>query len=474
MRLSLRSGTLRGQLVRREDWSARETTMSDQTDDLRPPWSRSDRRIPRTVLRPLQEFLQTSASSALLLAGALVLALVWANLDHASYEAFWHTEAVVRIGATEIGHDLRFWVNDGLMTIFFLVVGIEIKRELTTGELRRPKAAALPAIAAVGGMLLPAVLFLIIAGGGPAERGWGIPMATDIAFALGALALAATQAPTSLRPILLTLAIVDDIGAILVIAIFYTEGGSMAALAAAGGLVLLVIAAQRVQIRATMVYIVLGAGLWYACYRAGVHPTIAGVILGVLTPSEPFQRPSAVSAEARRTAEETLDDPEPPDADAFTWLRLARLSKEAVSPLARVEHTLLPWSAFVIVPMFALSNAGVPISAAALAGAFTGTLGLAIVVGLVVGKPVGITLFARLAAASRVGDLPADLSWRHVLGMGATAGIGFTVALFIAELAFAEQPDLLEEAKVAILVGSVAAAVIGQLVLRSTRTSRGR
>ncbi|MEX0985563.1 MAG: Na+/H+ antiporter NhaA [Actinomycetota bacterium] len=442
--------------------------MSDQHDAVRPPWSRSDRAIPRAVLRPLQEFLKTSASSASLLFGALVIALVWANVG-GSYTSFWHTEASVHIGGVTIGHDLRFWVNDGLMTLFFLVVGIEIKRELTTGELRSPRAAALPAIAAIGGMVVPAAIFLVLAGGGEAQRGWGIPMATDIALALGALALAARNAPTSLRPILLTLAIVDDIGAILVIAIFYSQGGSAVALLAALVLLGVIVACQRVHIRATIAYGALGVGVWYCLYRAGVHPTIAGVVLGLMTPSEPFQRPAAVSEEARRTAEETLDDPYPPDADASSWLRLAWLSREAVSPLARVEHALLPWSAFVIVPVFALANAGVRLSVDALQGALTTGLGLGIIIGLVIGKPLGIALAGRLSAAVGAGQLPSDVAWRDIVGMGATAGIGFTVALFVAELAFPDAPELLDEAKVAILVGSAVAGIAGQLVLRSRR-----
>jgi NhaA family Na+:H+ antiporter len=361
-------------------------------------------------------------------------------------------------------------VNDGLMTLFFLVVGIEIKRELTTGELRDRRAAALPAIAAVGGMLVPAVLFLLAVGGGEAQRGWGIPMATDIALALGALALAARHAPASLKPILLTLAIVDDIGAILVIAIFYSEGGSGTALLTAVALLGFIVVLQQVHVRATFVYVAVGAAVWYFTYRAGIHPTIAGVALGLLTPGVPFQRPAAVSEEARRTAEETTDDPEPVDADAGSWLRLAWLSREAVSPLARVEHALLPWSSFVVVPIFALANAGVRLSGAAFGDAVTGRLGLAIVIGLVVGKPLGIWLAGRGAAASGVGRLPEDVGWTDFLGMGATAGIGFTVALFIAELAFPESPELLAEAKVAILLASAIAGVVGYLVLRAGRS----
>lgn len=441
--------------------------MSDP--ELRLPWSRSDRTIPRVIVRPLQEFLSTSTASALVLFGAVIVALVWANVG-TSYETFWRTPLVLRIGESTIGTDVHFWVNDGLMTIFFLLVGIEIKRELTTGELRNARAAALPVIAAVGGMVMPAILFLLLVGGGEAQRGWGIPMATDIALALGALALAARHAAGGLKPLLLTLAIVDDIGAIVVIAIFYSAGGSGTALLAAIGLVVVVVVLQQVHVRATVVYVIVGAGVWYFTQRAGAHPTIAGVALGLLTPSEPFQRPAAVSAEAKRTAEATVDDPRPPDADAHWWLRLAWLSRESVSPLARIEHALLPWSSFVIVPLFALANTGVVLSVGAIGDAFTDRLGLAILVGLVVGKPLGIYLSARAAAATGVGTLPPDVGWGGILGMGATAGIGFTVALFIAELAFPADPAILAKAKVAILVASVAAGAAGHLVLRATRS----
>jgi NhaA family Na+:H+ antiporter len=457
--------------VSREDWSARRMRMAD--DEIRRPWSSSDRTIPRVVVRPLQEFLQTSISSAVLLFAAVVVALVWANVG-GSYERFWHTPAELHMGNTIVGADLRFWVNDGLMTLFFLLVGVEIKREFTTGELRRLRVAALPALAAVGGMVVPALVYVAVTSGdGDAARGWGVPMATDIALALGALALAARHAPASLKPLLLTLAIVDDIGAIVVIAVFYSSGGEPAALLVALGLIGVIALLQAGHVRSLLAYVVVGAGLWYATYEAGVHPTIAGVVLGLLTPSEPFQRPAAVSAEARRTAEETRDDPDPPDADAPAWLELAALSKEAVSPLARVEHALLPWSSFMIVPLFALANAGVQLSGEAIRGALTGGVGVGILLGLVLGKPVGILAASGLATRVRLADRPSTVGWVDLTGMGATAGIGFTVALFIAELAFPSRPELLAEAKVAILLASASALVAGQILLRLGRPPQG-
>jgi Na+:H+ antiporter, NhaA family len=437
------------------------------SEGLRPTWSRSSRRFPRKVVQPLQSFLQTEISSAILLLAAAALALVWANSPwRESYEELWRTVVTIGVGDWNLSQDLRHWVNDGLMSLFFLVVGLEVKREFLTGELRGPRAAALPVVAALGGMVVPALIYAALNAGSDGSSGWGIPTATDIAFALGILTLAARSAPSSLKPFLLTLAIVDDIGAIIVIALFYSEGVSVLPLLIAAILLAFMIALQRFDVRATVVYVALGASVWIAFDRSGVHPAIAGVILGFITPSEPFQRPSAVSEEAVRTAESTIDDPDPPDADAPQWLRLAWLSREAVSPLARVEATLHPWTSYLIVPLFALANAGVELSGEALRGSTTSTVTLGVVLGLVVGKMVGITAASAIAIRTDLGHLPSGSTWRHMVGLGAVAGVGFTVSLFITELAFT-RARLAEEAKVGILVASVIAAVLGFLILRS-------
>ncbi len=439
----------------------------DAFHEVRPPWSRSDRLLPRRVVRPLQEFLQTSTASASLLLVAVVVALVWANSPwKASYGSLFSTEVAFRLGSTvDLEGDLHFWINDGLMALFFLVVGLEIKREVVSGELRRLRVATLPILAAIGGMGAPALLYLAIAGGGETGRGWGIPMATDIAFALGVLALAASYASPRLKPLLLTLAIVDDIGAIIVIAIFYTGGVEPAALIAAFAIVGLIAIANAVHIRFILLYVVLGSALWYATYEAGIHPTIAGVVLGLLTPAAPFQRPAAVSQQARRTADETRDDPEPVDGDAQWWMRLAWLSREAVSPLARTEHALLPWTSFVILPLFALANAGVELSLDRLQAALTAPVSVGVFLGLVLGKPLGVLAGSFLAVRSRLGTLADDVGWGDLSGMGVTAGIGFTVALFIAELAFPPGVHL-DEAKTAIFAGSLVAGVAGYVILR--------
>lgn len=434
--------------------------------ELRRPWSRSDRALPRRVVRPLQEFLATSAASASLLFGAVVVALVWANVAGSSYRAVWTTPLSIRVGDHVLGSDLRFWVNEGLMALFFLLAGVELKRELTIGELQRIRTAILPVVAAVGGMIVPALLYIAIVGGREGASGWAIPMATDIALALGVLAVMGQSAPPGLKPLLLTLAIVDDIGAIVVIALVYRGHGSPGSLLVAAALLLVIIALQRAQVRSPIPYVALGVGVWIATFGSGVQPVVAGVVLGLLTPAQSFQRPAAVSAEARRTADETVDDPHPPDADAEAWLRLAWLSKEAVPPLARVEHTLLPWSSFVILPLFALANAGVSIRPGAVGDALTGAVGLGIVIGLVLGKPIGVIAASAVSVRARLGDLPADVGWIDLSAMGATAGVGFTVSLFMAELAFPEGSDLLARAKVAILIGSLLAGLVAWSILR--------
>jgi len=381
------------------------------------------------LVQPLQEFLRESTSSSWVLVAAVAVALVWVNSPWgASYDRLWSTPLVVHIGGLTIGSDLALWISSGLMTFFFLVVGLEIKREVTIGELRRPKAVALPAIAAVGGMVVPALLYLAIAHG-PAGRGWGVPIATDIALALGALALAARHAPAALKPLLLTLAIVDDIGAIVVIALFYSHGGRPLALVAALLVVAAVIVLEWLHVRATVVFIGLGVLLWVACDQAGIHPTIAGVVMGLLTP-----------VHAR------------PD--------------EEVAPLARTEHLLLPWTSFLIVPLFALSSAGVHLSPATVSAALGGVVAAGVFVGLVIGKPIGVVAASLLARRTGVGEAPAEVGTRALVGLGATAGIGFTVGLFIAELAFPAEPLLLAEAKIGLLTASVVAGALGYAVLR--------
>jgi Na+:H+ antiporter, NhaA family len=437
--------------------------------EVRTPWGRSDRPLARAVLQPLQSFLQTEVSSGVVLLAAALVALLWANSPwHASYEAFWGTTLRLEAGPIVVREDLRGWVNEGLLTLFLFVVGLELKRELTTGELRDARAVALPAVAALGGMLAPAAIYLLLNAGDASIRGWGIPIATDIAFALAILSLGARRAPRGPKAFLLTLAIVDDIGAIVVIATFYAGTLEWAAIAVAGAGLGAIVALQRIQVRFTPLYVALGVAVWAATFHSGVHATIAGVALGLLTPAVPFQRPAAVSREAHRVADQTVDDPEPPDADSPQWLRLASLSREAVSPLARLEALLHPWTSFVIVPLFALANAGVFLEAEALGDAVTSPIVLGIAFGLVVGKVLGITLVAWGATRIGLARLPDGVGWFEVLGVASVAGIGFTVSLFVAGLAFGEG-ERLDAAKLGVLGASLLAGVLGAALLSAGR-----
>jgi Na+:H+ antiporter, NhaA family len=443
--------------------------MASPEEKIRVPWSGSARPVPRLVLQPLQTFLRTEEAGGILLLAAATIALIWANSPwRSSYDALWHTQLTIGLGAWSLAEDLQHWVNDALMALFFLVVGLEIKRELTTGELRQPRAAALPAIAALGGMVVPALLYLAINPSGEPGRGWGIPMATDIAFALGVLAIVGRGLPTALKSFLLALAIVDDIGAILVIAIFYSGSISPGPLLTAAGLLALILVLQRLHVRWTAVYVLVGVSVWLATLQSGIHATIAGVALGLATPAVAFQRPKAVSLEAHRIADDTVDNPVPPDADAHQWLHLAGLTREAVSPLARLEHLLHPWTSYVVIPVFALANAGVSISRSSLGNALTSGITLGVVAGLVVGKTVGVTMFTWLATRTGITRLPEGVGWGQLVGVAALAGIGFTVSLFITSLAFQAQA-IQDAAKVGILIASLLAGLLGALLLARFR-----
>ena len=414
-----------------------------QDPEIEASESRSDRPIPRRLLRPLQEFLETSTASGVFLLGAVVVALVWVNSPWAgSYFSLLATPISVGAGDLEVAGDLHFWINEGLMSLFFLVVGLEVKRELTTGELRRPRAALLPMVAAATGMAVPALLYLVVVGGGADARGWGIPMATDVAFALGVLALAAARTPSGLRPLLLAIAIVDDIGSVIVVAAFSPGAIAVGWLAGSVAVAGLFYGLGKLHIRATLVYITLGIGLWYAMYRAGVHPALAGVVVGLLTPSKPFRRPRAIS-------------------------------HEEVSPLARVEHALLPWTSFVVLPVFVLANVGVPLSATAIAAAAGSAVAWAVLIARVGGKIAGIGGGALVASKLGLADLPPGVGSMHLAGMAAAGGTGFTVSLLIAEAAFGRESPLLAHVKISLLAASVVSAVVALLLLRRAGKASG-
>ena len=434
---------------------------------LRLPWSRSDRAFPRTVVRPLQEFLRSSTASALPLFCAAVVALAWANSPWwRSYERLWATTLTVGVGRWAINEDLRFWVGEGLMTFFFLLAGLEIKRELVTGELRDRRAAIVPVAAAVGGMVVPAVIYLVATSGTPAADGWGMAMPTDLAFALAIVVIAMRSAPPGIRPFLLTLAIADDLLTIVVVAVFYAGSVSWLPLGLALLSVAAMIACERAHVRHLLVYVVLGVLTWLFAYHAGVHPALVGAVLGLLAPALPFQRPADVSAAAHRIADETSDHPDPPDEDAASWLELARLSHEAVSPLARIEHELLPWVNLAALPLFALANAGVRLS-----GGWWSPTTARLVVGLIVarlaGKVVGIVGACWLVARLRLGRIPGPGGLGAPAAAAAAAGAPFTVSLFVASSVFPEGSPLLAAARLGILLSIVVSGVGAFVITRA-------
>jgi NhaA family Na+:H+ antiporter len=414
------------------------------------------------VLRPLVDFLHTEAAGGIVLLAATAVALLWANSPFQdSYTELWHTHLSISLGDHTLDLDLQEWVNDGLMTIFFLVVGLEIKRELVEGELRGPRRAAMPAIAALGGMIVPALIYTAINAGGDGADGWGIPMATDIAMAVGVLSLLSRRVPSTLKLFLLALAIVDDIGAIVVIAIFYSSGIEAAALGVAAVLVVVVALAKWAGIRHHSVYVVLGLALWLAVEESGVHATLVGVVLGLMAPTRPVRQRQLID-------EEALTDLSSAGAARET----AVMARESVSVVEWLEHLLHPWTSFVILPLFALANAGIPLSSEALSAAASSRITLGVVLGLVVGKLVGVSAFTWLAARLGLGVLPAGASWRSIVGVAALAGIGFTVSIFITGLAF-EDAARQNEAKVGILVASTLAAGLGSLILARAPVPRG-
>ena len=410
----------------------------------------------RGVPRRLREFLATEASGGILLLAAAVVALAWANSPwSASYESLWHTDLTVNFGRYALEGDLHHWVNDALMVVFFFVVGLEIKHELVHGKLHDPRTAAMPALAALGGMVLPAALFLLVTAGGDGSRGWGIPMATDIAFAVGVVTLLGPRVPSSLKLFLLTLAIVDDIGAIIVIGAFYSSGLQPEFLGVAAAIVVVIVLLSRSGVVWLVPYLVLGAALWLATYASGVHATIAGVVLGLLTPARRLMAASV----AREWANDLEDEPSAEDMQAMT-----RLARHSVSPAERIAHVLHPWSSFLIVPLFALANAGVPIRGDAFEGAGAAAVTGGVMLGLVVGKTLGITGAAWLGIRLGIARLPEGANWKMMFGIAAIAGIGFTVSLFVAELAYTDG-SLRDAAKLGVLAASTVAAIIGGVAL---------
>jgi NhaA family Na+:H+ antiporter len=419
------------------------------------------------LFAPLREFLDSTVAGGVLLMGAAIVALAWSNSPWAnSYDQLWSTPLTVGFGDAVLSLSLHDWINDGLMAIFFLVVGLEIKRELLVGELASARRAALPVGAAVGGALLPALIFLLIVGpGSPEARGWGVPMATDIAFALGVLALLGKRVPLGLRIFVAALAIADDLLAVLVIALFYTADLSLGAVAAAAVILVLLIGANLLGARRPVIYGLLGVALWFAVLHSGVHATVAGVLLAMTIPAR--QRVSDTDFAAR--ARELVDDFKnasaraPQERYSSLW-DLERLTEHAQAPMLRLEHSLTRLVAFVIVPLFALANAGVVLSID-VAATLAEPVVVGVVAGLIIGKQVGITVASYLIVRTGLGTLPDGVSWRHIYGAAWVCGIGFTMSLFIADLAYGTS-ETLTVAKFGILAASVVAGLVGYLLLR--------
>jgi Na+:H+ antiporter, NhaA family len=422
----------------------------------------------RQVVLPVEAFVHSESAGALFLLLAAVTALVWANSPWSgSYFHLRETIVTLKIGPFAIAEDVLHWINDGLMTIFFFVVALEIKRELVHGELSAIKKAALPVAGAIGGMILPVAVFLAFNWGGRGHHGWGIPMATDIAFALGTLALLGKRIPFAVRIFLLAYAIVDDIGAILVIAIFYSGPLAFQPVLWAMGVLLVIVGFRYAGVRNLPVYVILGVIFWAAVFESGIHATIAGVILGLLAPARAWIGGDETADELQKSLphlRSALKEGHRERAEAILG-EIDMLSRHSEAPLERIERQVHPWVSFLILPLFALANAGITFSSKLVSGALTSQVTLGVACGLLAGKFVGLSGFAWLAVRLRAAALPDGTTWRHVLGTALLGGIGFTVSIFIGDLAFRDA-QLAAEAKIGILVTSLVAAVAGWLFLR--------
>lgn len=430
----------------------------------------------KRALLPIERFIHSESVSAVILLCGSIVALVWANSSWSgSYFELWRQKLTFDVAVFSVSKSLHHWINDGLMAVFFFVVGLEMKAELTHGELSNLRQAALPAVAAVGGMIVPALIYLAWNPAGVAARGWGIPMATDIAFALGAMALLGDRVPPRLRTFLLALATADDIGAILVIAIFYTGAISFSALSVSLALLVVLVFMKEIGVRSPMAYAVPSLIFWIAVFESGIHATIAGVVLGLLTPSESwFDHKTFIESSDQlftRLREAVDANDEGTAADVLG--ELEELTCETESPVERRERNFRPWVSYAVLPLFALANAGVVLSPAHLHAAFSNPVTIGVFSGLVAGKFLGVTGFTALMVFLGASRLPEGVTWRHLVGTSLLAGIGFTVSLFITGLAFGGG-SMIASAKVGILGASLVAGISGYLVLRSAPAVTGQ
>ena len=420
------------------------------------------------LLKPINTFMRLEASSGILLFVMAIVALIWANSPWSGlYFDLLDTPITVGAGPLLVQKPVLLWINDGLMAIFFFLVGMEIKREVVTGELSTPRQAILPIFAAIGGMVVPAGLYVVVTGSTPWVGGWGIPMATDIAFALGILALLGSRAPVALKIFLTALAIIDDLGAVLVIAFFYTSKINLLALAIGGGALVILTIGNRLRIYKTEFYIILGFVLWFAFLKSGVHATIAGILLALTVPVRPRIETISFSKKASGMLSllENDQDIEPQTTNLDAVHALEVLAKGAQAPLLRMEHAFHGWVAFLIMPVFALANAGVDLRGFSLQEALFHPVSLGIILGLFVGKQIGVTLFAWIALKLRIASMPTGVSWAQLYGVALLTGVGFTMSLFIAGLSF-DNPEIQDTAKLGILSASLLAGLFGYVVLR--------
>lgn len=417
------------------------------------------------LMKPLTRFLHIEAASGAVLLACAVIAIVLANSPLSeSFRAFWKTEVGFSWGAFELHHSLKHWINDGLMVVFFFVIGLEVKREIVLGELRDFGSATLPIAGAMGGMLLPAGLYLLLQSASPGQRGWGIPMATDIAFVVGCMAVLGSRIPATLRVMLLSLAIVDDIGAILVIAFGYTDALNVSWLIVGMLAIGFIVVMQRLGVRSIAMYTVIGFFSWFGFHESGIHATIAGVIIGLLTPARPYLEQTLAGDLLRRAADFIHGDPWHTVTNRSARVRqYLQTARETISPLEYLIDQLHPWVAFVIMPVFALANAGVELQWKDLVS----PVALSVTVALSLGKPLGIVAVCWTAIQLKITSLPTSITWRHLIGAGCLAGVGFTMALFISDLAF-DDPTILSSAKVGVLLSSVLSAVLGMTILMTT------
>ena len=436
--------------------------------------NRKDTTVPiDQLMRPFQNFLEKEASGGILLLIFTVVALVWANSPFAeSYSHLWHTKFSISFGDFNLDYSLHHWINDGLMAIFFFVVGLEIKRELLVGELSSLKKASLPIMAALGGMIFPALFYVFFNFGKESISGWGIPMATDIAFVIGILALLGSRVPTGLKVFITALAIADDIGAVLVIAFFYTSNISIVSLSFAGGVMLLLIAANLSGVRNLIVYTVLGIILWLSFLFSGVHATVAGVLLAFTIPASSRIDTSQFLLKGKKLLEDFdhsgEEGPNVLSNEAREGIvqNLEENCEKILTPLQRLEHKLHPWVSFFIMPVFALANAGVIITENFISE-LTDPVSFGIVTGLFIGKQLGISAFTWLSVKLKLASLPFSVTWKQIYSAGILAGIGFTMSLFIANLAFTSE-ELLTISKVGILTASLLSGFIGFFILRKS------